>query len=90
MNNDADGETLPPGQEDDQQANIFVGCKQEDIDQILLKLYDFGLSEKLIAEKTGEDMGKITELIKEYEKKQAAKEYEKKQAAKEGVEETMS
>ena len=56
----------------------------------MLKLYDFGLSEKLIAEKTGEDMGKITELIKEYEKKQAAKEYEKKQAAKEGVEETMS
>ncbi|MCI8920125.1 MAG: ImmA/IrrE family metallo-endopeptidase [Eubacterium sp.] len=81
LNNDADGETLPPGQEDDQQANIFVGCKQEDIDQILLKLYDFGLSEKLIAEKTGEDMGKITELIKEYEKKQAAEE---------GVKETMS
>lgn len=81
MKDDADGETLSPGQENDQQVNIFVGCKQEDIDQILLKLYDFGLSEELIAEKTGEDMEKITELINEYEKKQAAEE---------GVKETMS
>lgn len=81
MKDDADGETLSPGQGDDQQVNIFVGCEQEDIDQILLKLYDFGLSEELIAEKTGEDMEKITELIKEYEKKQAAEE---------GVKETMS
>lgn len=50
-------------QAEDGSPKIFDGCKEEDVDKILLKLYDFGLSREQIAEKTGVDNNKIDDIV---------------------------
>lgn len=65
LKNEINSETLPLELgTDEKELKIFSGCKEDDVDKILLKLYDFGLSINQIADKTGEDKDKIDALVK--------------------------